>query len=236
MANMPQSIFSADNPEHDRVRGIINPIFTEVIQGASDLAARLARPLLVNAKQSQRIELVTAYALPLPSAVLQRLMGVPAQDWPGLNAWVDAVVAADDPTQPISIQAFGGTCSMSMGAYYQALLRGTANAGCPFKAARGGLVERMAGKSVGLSEEEVQANAVVFTIAGYASTTYLIGTGTLNLLNNPDQLNLLKRRPALIHTAVEEMLRFDGPVQLIDRFPVADTEICGVPIPRRAKE
>jgi cytochrome P450 len=69
--------------------------------------------------------------------------------------------------------------------------------------------------------------ATDFLVAGYASTTFLIGTGTRNLLNNPDQLASLRADPTLISGAIEEMLRFDAPAQLVDRCAAVDTDLGG---------
>jgi cytochrome P450 len=90
------------------------------------------------------------------------------------------------------------------------------------------------------TEDEVVANATTMSIAGYYSTTFLIGTGTLNLLNNPKSMEMLREGvkegdDALLNSAVGEMLRYDGPVQLIDRIAAEDTEIGGVKIPKGQK-
>ncbi len=225
LAAMPESVFSVDNPRHDQVRPILDGLFATAIAGAVPAATALAQQLLVAAKVSSQFELMNAYALPLPAGVLQGVLGVAAADFAGITNWVTAIVAANDITAPMSVRLGGLTCSMALNAYYQALGR------CPMHqpTAMFDLMRDQGMKAPnGLSLDEVQTNAVTLSIAGYYSTTFLIGTGTLNLLNHPDQLALLRAKPELMQRAVTEMLRFDAPVQLIDRYVTAETEIGGV--------
>lgn len=222
---MPESVFSVDNPRHDQVRPILDGLFATAIADAVPAATALAQQLLVSAKASRQFELMNAYALPLPAGVLQGVLGVSAADFAGISNWVTAIVAANDMTAPMSVRLGGLTCSMALNAYYQAFAR------CPMHKPDA-MFDLMRGPGMqaplGLSIEEVQTNAVTLSIAGYYSTTFLIGTGTLNLLDNPDQLALLRAQPDLMTRAVTEMLRFDAPVQLINRYVAADTEIGGV--------
>jgi cytochrome P450 len=82
----------------------------------------------------------------------------------------------------------------------------------------------------GMTIDEVQETAINFNVAGYMSTTFLIATGSYNLLQNPAQLALLRQQPELIPNAVEEMLRYDTPAQLVDRVAAEDLTIAGVKI------
>jgi cytochrome P450 len=84
----------------------------------------------------------------------------------------------------------------------------------------------------GLKPTEVATTSLNLAIAGYASTTYLLATGLLRLLQNPDQLAALRADPGLAVNAVREMLRLDAPAQLVDRFAARDTVLGGVKIRR----
>lgn len=233
LAGMPESVFGADPPRHDVVRSILNPLFATSIVDAKQVTASLARGLLTTAKTSRRIDLVSSYALPLPASVLQTVLGVPANDFQGLTQYVAAIVAANDITAPTSVRAAGLTCNFALNAYYHALSR------CPSQYAKQRMFDLMLNEGTkapnGLSEDDVEVNSVTLSIAGYYSTTFLIGTGTLNLLRNPDQLALLQKHPELAPQAFWEMMRFDGPVQLIDRYVAADTELCGRTVHRGDK-
>jgi unspecific monooxygenase len=224
---MPEGLFFMDPPEHTKVRGILNPLFAKAIADGGAISTALAGPLLVAAKQQQRFDLVSTYALPLPAQVLLTIMGIPQEDWTGLIGWTTAIVAGHDITQPISVRAAAGTCNMAMGAYYQALQKG-----CPLDKKQPRLLDLMVLQATkqGMTIEEVQETAINFNVAGYLSTTFLIATGTYNLLQNPSQLALLRQKPNLIPNAVEEMLRYDTPAQVVDRVAAQDVVLGGVKI------
>lgn len=224
---MPAGVFSADPPRHAELRAIMDPLFTTAIEGAASFAEDTARVLLDQKKGTQRIDLMSDYALPLPAAVLGHVLGIPTADWQGVVSWVQAIAMGHDITQSRSAQAAAGTCTMAIIAYLQGFARG-----CPHAHNAHGMVPAMAvaGVEQGLSPEDVQMSAMNLAVAGYLSTTYLIGTGVLSLLKHPDQLELLRDRPDLMDGAVAEMLRFDAPAQLADRVAVEDVTLAGATI------
>ncbi len=233
MANFPQGLFASDPPLHTQLRTLLEPVFMQAIQSAPALAAALAGPLLAAARQHGRIELIADYALPLPAHVLFTLLGIPNDPgvWDVLVNWQAAIAAAHDITQSPAVRLGGATCSMALNSYFEGLLlknRVTAGAGLFNQ-----ICDTFTG--AGLSDQEVQMCAVDFLVAGYLSTTFILGTGVRNLLLNPDQLAALRENPALIGAALEEMLRLDGPVQVIDRYAEVDTEVAGQPFAKGAK-
>ncbi|MEP6692175.1 MAG: cytochrome P450, partial [Gemmatimonadaceae bacterium] len=249
LANMPEGLFFLDPPRHGDVRGALDSFLARAMADAPVVSALIARQLLVSAKQSGRVELLMSYALPLPSSVLMTVMGIPQQDWSGIIGWVGAIQAGHDITQPVSLQGAAGTCAMAMSAYFQALMRGTTTSGCPFHAKKGRLFDMMVTEGMGaapkLSPEEVQSSSVNLAIAGYLSTTFLIATGMLNLLGGDPALraaepapttlpiDLLRANPALLPSAIDEMLRYDSPFQMTDRFVVnKDVTLGGVHLRR----
>jgi cytochrome P450 len=237
MANFPQGLFASDPPLHTQLRGILEPMFDQAIQSAPALAEQFAASLLANAKQHGRIELITDYALPLPSSVLFTLLGIPGTPddnngvWAGLITWQAAIAAAHDITQSAAVRGAGATCSMALNSFFEGMLLADRAKPAP------GLFAEIcnAFASAGLSAQEVQMCAVDFLVAGYLSTTFIIGTGVRNLLLNPDQLALLRGNPSLTAGALEEMLRMDGPVQVIDRYAAVDTEVGGQEFKQNAK-
>ncbi len=226
LGNMPNGLFSMDPPRHDKLRPVLDTLFEKAISGLDTAAYSIGKPLLEAAKASRRIELVSAYAMPLPSNVLKTVLGISDGDWGGVERWVGGVVAGHDYTASAAFQAMGGTCALALGAFFQGLTR----RGCPVQAERGRMVDLMVVKAEeeGMLHEEVQMTLVNLAVAGYLSTVFLVATGTLNLLKNPAQLALLRSKPELISGAIEEMLRFDAPAQLADRFVAEDTEIGGI--------
>ena len=86
-----------------------------------------------------------------------------------------------------------------------------------------------------MSAEEVQQTSINFALAGYLSTKFLIANGTFTLINNPQQLTLLRKDPELMPGAIEEMLRYDAPAQLVDRYASRDVELGGVKLKKNDK-
>jgi cytochrome P450 len=217
LSNLPEGMFFLDPPEHGKVRGLVQPLFAQSIADASIVAAIAARQDLVAAKQNGgMIELYTAYALPMPAAVLMTVLGLPPQDWMGIGGWIGANVAGHDITQPPAVQALGATCYMALNGYLQALNSG----GSAVQPTPNRLLDLMAKNVIGpdkMTATQVQTTTANLMIAGYLSTTFLIATGTYNLLRT-NQLDLLRRQPSLLMNAINEMLRFDAPAQLVDRF------------------
>lgn len=221
MSYFPPGLFFADPPLHTTLRELLNPLFDGPIQGAPAIATQAAEGLLQTASAHGRIELVSDYALPLPSSVLFTLFGIPNDPgvWEGLVTYTQAIATAHDITQSVMVRGLGATCSMALNSFFEGLLvSGRATSG---------LFSDMcsAFRDQGLDTAQIQACACDFLVAGYLSTTFIIGTGVRNLLQNPTQLKALRANPALITGAVEEMLRFDAPAQLVDRCAAVDTNI-----------
>ena len=222
--NFPEGLFFLDPTEHGHVRGLLEPMFAQAIDNATTVAAIAARQALVAAKKSRKLELYMDYALPVPAAALMSVMGVPQHDWMGLGGWIGAVLAGHDITEPASVQATAGTVNFALLGYLQGLMRG-----CPFSATKGGMIDLMTTGAVGpgkMEAAQVQTTAANLMIAGYLSTTFLIATGMYNLLNT-NQLDLLRSQPSLLMNAINEMLRFDAPAQLVDRYVAKQTVKLG---------
>jgi cytochrome P450 len=224
-ASFPPGLFASDPPDHTTLRTILEPLFATAIETAPAIATAIAEPLLTAARDHGRMELISDYALPLPAGVLFTLLGIPNDPgvWEGLISWQTAIVAAHDITQSAQARGLGATCSMALNSFFEGLRLSDGSA------AGSGLFAQMCRtlRDAGLTDEQVQTCASDFLVAGYISTTFLIGTGTRNLLRNPDELAALRKDPTLIAGAVEEMLRFDAPAQLVDRCALETTELGG---------
>jgi cytochrome P450 len=227
-ANLPIGLFGSDPPRHTELRQILEPLFTEAIATAPAVAESTAASLLAAKRNQTRMELVSDYAIPLPSAVLFTIMGIPADHWPVLLWWIGTMVAAHDITQSTGLRSLGATCAMALNTYFEEWVLHCRTT------PQGGLIGEMCqaiGDTGGLTAEDVQVCCTDFAFAGYLSTTFLIGTGLRHLLENPDQTALVRADPSLIHDAVEEMLRYDGPVQVLDRVTATATELGGTSFP-----
>lgn len=243
-ANLPEGLFNLDPPRHGPVRSMMDGYLANLLGRVPGIASVLARQFLVNAKQNGgRIELYTSYALPLPAMTLFSVLGLPQQDWTGLMGWVSLLQGGHDITAPTSARALAGSINMALSNYFQGMLKGQTDSRCPVHAAPGMLFDQMAKDGLGpmpkMSGEEIQSTCVNLAVAGYLSTTFLIATGLLNLLGGtplPGEdwkppvtppIDLLRKNPQLLHGAINEMLRYDAPFQLIDRVVVNRSTTLG---------
>jgi cytochrome P450 len=224
-SSFPPGLFGSDPPLHKELRDILQPLVDAAVKSAPVIANKIAKQLLAAAREHGRMELISDYALRLPAGVLFTLLGIPHDPgvWEGLIAWQTAIVAAHDITQSTPVRFNGATCSMALNSFFEGLrLSDEATAGT-------GLFTQMcqAFRDADLTPGQVQTCASDFLVAGYISTTFLIGTGIRNLLLNPEELAALRGDDTLIPGAVEEMLRFDAPAQLVDRCAAKATKLGG---------
>jgi cytochrome P450 len=224
MSIYPIGVFGSDPPRHEQLRSQLEPPLRAAIQGAPELAARFATPIVTAAAARGHMELVADYALPVPAQVLFTVLGIPTDPgvWEGLLAWQAAIVRAHDITQTAAVKATAATCGMALHAYLVALVKRYQQTPGP------GVLGQLC-QSIGpdLTADDVHMCAYDFVIAGYLSTTYLIASGVRALLEHPDQLAALRAKPDDMGRAIEEMLRFEPPLQVIDRFPAHDVELAG---------
>ena len=97
------------------------PLFQTAITDAEDVAEKESQRLLANARETHRLELLSAYAEPLPAHILLTIFGIPPQHHQGVVGWVTGVLAGHDITTPLSRQRMAGTCALALGGYLQAL-------------------------------------------------------------------------------------------------------------------
>lgn len=235
MSRFPESLFSTDPPLHTQLRSLLEPLFKDSIEDAQGLAREIAASLLQTARKRGTLELVADYALPLPASVLLTVMGIPPgthdQDiWKGLIAWQASIAAAYDVAAPIPVRQMGATCAMALNAFFEGMSLTEAQSsvkGVPAPAP--GLFTEIcrAFRDAGLSPQQVEICAYDFLAAGYLSTTYIVSLGVRNLLLHPDQLQKLRAEPSLVNSALEEMMRFDGAVHVLERCAATDTELGG---------
>lgn len=226
--NRTRSLLFMDPPDHTRLRGLVARAFTPRRIGGLRLTTEaIARELLDGmAECREPIDLVQAFAYPLPVRVICALLGVPHEDEAMFTGWSRGVARSVDPsvlrTPEIDSDIIAARKALS--AYLGDLL-----------AARrqkpgDDLLSALAAVDADgdrITPREVVALAQLLLVAGHETTVNLIGNGALALLRAPDQLALLRSSPALIGPAVDELLRFDSPVQITQRVVVEDMEVAG---------
>ncbi|MDE2361882.1 MAG: cytochrome P450 [Hyphomicrobiales bacterium] len=231
------SLIFNDPPLHTRVRKIINGALTPrtIAELEPDLV-RLIDSLLdameKKARAGETVDLVDDYAISIPVEVIGNLLDVPHDERGPLRDWSLAILGALEPVVTQDMADLGNKSVADFVDYLKTLVaRRREKPGNP---ERDVLTRLIQGEGDGdrLSEIELLQNCIFILNAGHETTTNLIGNGLALLLDYPQSTRRLVAEPDLIRTAVDEMLRFDSPVQLGNRFTMRDTEIGGVKVAR----
>ncbi len=223
----------SDDERHARLRRIAHRAFTpRMIASLEDYIRGCTDELLTAAAETATatpdapVDLTEAFTYRLPLLAIARMLGVPAQDAELIHGWSATMGAFEGRTNMAALVPWHDALA-EFRAYVQDLIRVFKNAP-PDTNLTAALLDAHGDDH--LTEEELLAMFVVLLFAGHETTTSLIGNGVIALMRQRDQWELLRRRPDLAETAVEELLRFDAPVQYTARVPVCDAEIGGVPI------
>ncbi len=226
-----RSFLALNPPDHTRLRGLVSRAFTPA--RVRDLGPRIeaiAAELIETASTHDGpVDLIGALASPLPVTVISELLGVPSADYDRLVAWSDALARGLDPAFLISAEdrERQQLARAEFGAYLRDLIAERRHS------PGGDLVSALAGvvdDGDVLSEEELIATCILLLVAGHETTTSLMGSAVLGLLEHPDQLARLRAEPELMAGAVEEFLRYDPPVQLTARVALTDASIGALPV------
>jgi cytochrome P450 len=248
-----KTVFYADPPYHTHLRGLMNHAFTpRRVERLRPYIQQIVDELLNTARAKPAIDVIQDLAYPLPVMVIAELLGLPAGDRTYFKKWSDDLFAIlgtvrhkpqhllERAAQSLDeMTGYIRELSRKRREYPQddlltALLSVTEDNGvsCPHHQTPSplhGTGERIheQASSSALTEEELVANINILLSTGHETTTHLIGNGLLALLQHPDQLQKLQARPALLASAIEEMLRYDNPVQITYRSAIEDAEIKG---------
>lgn len=219
-----------DPPDHTRLRQLVSKAFTpRVVEGLAGRIGEIARALLQPALRDGGMDLIADYAFPLPVTVIAELLGIPAADRGQLRKWSNALFAAINGfvTEETVREADQATTELSV--YLARIIAERRQE--PADDLLTGLIQARE-KEDRLTEQELISMAILLLVAGHETTVNLIGNGTYALLKHPDQMALLRREPGLAANAVEEMLRYDAPVQMTTRFAASDMILGGKRIRR----
>ncbi|WP_078394782.1 cytochrome P450 family protein [Shouchella patagoniensis] len=231
-SSAPQTFFTGksmlfvDEPDHRRLRKLVSKAFTpRYMESLRPRVQEIADELLDQVQAKGEMDLVKDYAYPLPINVISEMLGVPQSDRAELQSWSSAIsnglgYGRQDPTAVANMQAFGE--------YTAQLVRDKR------KSPEDDLISQLIAieeEGDRLSEEELISMITLLIFAGHETTSNLIATGTMMLLDNPEQLDKVKADLNLVPGAVEELLRFNGPSTTTGpRFATEDIELGGQPI------
>jgi cytochrome P450 len=222
------SMLDRDPPDHTRLRSLVSKAFTpRVVEGLRPRVQEIVDGLLDRAADGHAMDLIEEFAYPIPVIVICEMLGVPVEDHERFRGWSLDLARGLDATLfgPQSDVAARATASRAaLADYFRELIAERR------KAPRGDLLSALiAAEEAGdtLSEHELLATCILLLVAGHETTVNLLGNGTLALLRHPAELRRLRDHPGLIGSAVEELLRWDGPVQRTARIPSADVVVAG---------
>jgi cytochrome P450 len=227
-----RSMLIMDPPDHTRVRGLVSKAFTP--RHVARLRGRieaLVDELLTAVAPRGRMDVIADLAAPLPAIVIAELLGVPAEDRPRFKAWSsDLVSVLGSPDPPAALERFRSGFHHLTEYLREIIARRRREPGDDLISA---MITAQEERDA-LTDAELLATSNLLLVAGHETTTNLIGNGTLALLRHPGERARLGADPALFRSAVEELLRFDSPVQATVRVPVADVELRGQMLHRGA--
>ncbi|RZT86706.1 cytochrome P450 [Pseudonocardia sediminis] len=226
------SFLGLNPPDHTRLRRLVSKAFTaRTVAGLVPRVEEITAELLDAALDAGEVDLLGALAEPLPVRVISEMLGVPASDHARFAAWSHAMARGTDPAFLLSDETLAAvsTAREEYSEYFRDLAaRRRADPGDDLLSALVGVSD--AGDT--LTENELLVTCILLLTAGHETTVNLIGNGTLALLRNPEQLAALRDDADVAEPAVEELLRYDSPVQLTVRQALEDTTIGDVPAAR----
>jgi cytochrome P450 len=221
-------MLNRDGEDHRRLRRLVTKAFTpKVVEQLRPRIQAIADELLDAVETRGSMDLSAEYAFPLPITVIAELLGVPTADRHRFEEWSNAIITP--AIEPEALERFFGQMGEFV-AYLTDLF--AARRADP----QDDLVSALLAardESDALTEEEVFGTVVLLIVAGHETTVSLIGNAVVNLLSHQDQLELVRADPSLIPAAIEEVLRYEGPVErTLNRWAATDVELRGQTIRR----
>jgi cytochrome P450 len=226
------SMLDRDPPDHTRLRRLVSKAFTpRAVQALRPRIAGLVDGMLDAAELQGRVDLVEALAFPLPFAVIAEMLGTPPTDQDRIRQLSGTVVRSLEPVNDPALASAITAADAELAAIAADMIAW--KRGNPADDLLTALIHAEDDGDV-LSDDELIAQTLLLYIAGHETTVNLIAGGALALLRHPGQLALLRSDPALATTAVEELLRYDSPVQASGRITLEPVTISGTTIPAGA--
>ncbi len=228
---MVKQMLFLDPPAHTRIRSLASAAFTPTrVEMLRSHIREIVKDLLKPVASTGRMNVIADLAEPLPCIVTAEMLGVPVEDHRQLKLWSQdfAEILGNFQHNPDHVQRIL-KCTEEMSEYFRSAMQSN-------RLRPEGLVNSLKNAEIQgdrLTEEEVIANCIITMVGGQETTTNLLGNGVLALLRNPGELEKLRANPALVPSAVEELLRFESPTQYTARIATQDTELGGKQIQKK---
>ena len=226
-------ILDMEPPDHTRVRALVSKAFTpRMVEGMRDRIQRMMDGLVDGVEGGGEFDLISTLAEPLPVAVIAELLGVPNEDRGLLRPWSADICGMYElrPSEETARTAVRACVEFSD--YLRTLSR--ERRADP----RDDLISALAqvlDDGERLTEDELIGTCVLLLNAGHEATVNVTGNGWWSLFRNPDQLARLRDDAGLVPRAIEELMRWDTPLQMFERWVLEDSEICGAAVPKGAE-
>jgi len=224
-----KSLIHSDPPDHTRLRSLVTKAFTpRVVEAMRPRMRAIVDELLDAVREDGKMDVIKGLAIPLPVTVLAEIFGVPHSDVGLFKNWADGVLASQGVNKPaVELLERSQTALLEIRAYLTELIKEKRRQPCPDL-----LSELVAAESEGdrLSPAELVQSCITLLVAGHETTTSLLGNGIYTLLRHPDQWRMLQDDPALLNSAIEEILRYESPVARQPRLMKQDAEMGGRPL------
>lgn len=219
-------MFSLDPPEHTRLRRLFTKAFTpKVVNAMREEIGRIADELLDHLEGTSSLDLMTTFAQPFPVRVITGILGFSADDYHYLKSLSDTLAQVVEPYFPRAAKHAASAAVVELQSYLRQRVEERRSE--PFRDDLLGNLLLAEEEGDRLNEPELIANLAFLFIAGHETTTNLIGNGMLALASHPEQMDKLRRQPELMPLAVEELLRYDGPVNVNARVAHRDMVVGG---------
>ncbi|GJD35858.1 cytochrome P450 [Methylobacterium aerolatum] len=225
-----------DPPDHDALRKAVMHQFTrERVQGMRARSDRLVDELLDAKRDARRFDAVDDLAYPLPVTVICELFGIPREDEPQFHEWATQLATALEPDSLTDeeTRAKNSRTFDAIGAYMGDLIKEKRKH--PQDDMLSGLANETTPDGVKMGDYDLIATSVLMLVAGHETTVNLITNGLLTLLRYPDEFEKLKADPGRAPRVIEELLRYEPPVQFRLRKALSPIDIAGVTIPEGAE-
>lgn len=214
-----------DPPDHTRLRGLVFKAFTpRMVEQLRDTIQAITDRLLDEVQDKGEMDLMAALAYPLPVTVIAEMLGIPRHDQDQFHEWSNALARSLDLTDVTAVYDKASEAAAVFTEYLADLAEQRRRQ--PQNDLLSALVA-VENEGEHLTANELYATSSLLFVAGHETTINLIGNGTLALLRHPDQLALLKENGGVMKTAVEELLRYDSPVQMTSRMALEDITYKG---------
>jgi cytochrome P450 len=227
------SLLELEPPDHTRLRRLVAGAFgrghvARLQPRITELAERLADRLADAGSDGSPVDLIQWYAEPLPVQVIAELLGVPEPDWPLLRPWSNAIVKMYEYQVSDQQRIAAETAAAEFVAYLRGLVAERRSR--PGTDLISSLISETDSDGARLTEDELITTCTLLLNAGHEATVNVVGNGVYALGQHPEQWQRLLAEPELVDTAIEELIRYDSPLQLFERTAITDTRIGDITV------